>query len=148
MANYRCAIRTNYFRVKDPDAFREFMSRVQGWELDPELWEKKSDDGTLRFGFGCYGDIIGYCPEGFGPKDDDFDPDECYDLFLSELTEHVADDDAILIIEGGNEKLACVVGCVTVITKDGVKGVDIRDAGINLARKMLQNDKWQTDCNY
>ena len=74
--------------------------------------------------------------------------DECYDLFLSELTEHVADDDAILIIEGGHEKLACVVGSVTVITKDGVKGIDIKDAGINLAREMLQNDKWQTDCCY
>lgn len=148
MANYISAIRTNYFRVKDPDAFYEFMSRVQGWEEDPELWEKKNDDGTLRFGFGCYGDILGCYPEGFDPEEDDPDPDECYDLFLSELTEHVADDDAILIIEGGHEKLRYVVGRVTVITKDGVESINITDAGINLAREKLQNDNWQTDCNY
>ena len=30
MANYCCTIRTNYFHVKDEDAFRQMMSRVYG----------------------------------------------------------------------------------------------------------------------
>lgn len=30
MANYNCAIRTNYFRVKDADKFKAFMSDVYG----------------------------------------------------------------------------------------------------------------------
>ena len=30
MANYECAIRTNYFHVKDKEAFLEFTKKVLG----------------------------------------------------------------------------------------------------------------------
>lgn len=32
MANYRCAIRTNYFRVKNEEEFIALMDRVYGYE--------------------------------------------------------------------------------------------------------------------
>ena len=42
MSNYCCTIRTNYFRVKDDEAFREFMGRVQGDEDSIEIFTKKA----------------------------------------------------------------------------------------------------------
>lgn len=57
MANYVCATRTNYFRVKDEEEFRKLMSRVHG-EDAVDLWEKTVNDEKL-FAFGCYGLING-----------------------------------------------------------------------------------------
>ena len=38
MANYECAVRTNYFHVKDAGRFREFMKNVCGSEDKIDLW--------------------------------------------------------------------------------------------------------------
>ena len=46
MANYCCAIRTNYFHVKDADKFRKNMSRVYGCEDTVDLWEDEDADGN------------------------------------------------------------------------------------------------------
>ena len=56
MANYCCITRTNYFHVKDPDAFCEFMKRVIA-EDSVDVWEEKDSDGSPVFGFFCYNHI-------------------------------------------------------------------------------------------
>lgn len=76
MANYTCRIRTNYFRTKDPDAFRLFMQRVCGSESAVELWEEQSSDGKPLFGFGTYGSISGL-RDTVGEDPDEDDTDEC-----------------------------------------------------------------------
>ena len=78
------------------------MSRVYGGE-EMHLWEEKSLDGTLRFCFGVYGGVSGFCPPNGEEEDEDCDYD--YDAFLDELQKHIADDDAVIIMEGGHEKL-------------------------------------------
>lgn len=40
MANYCCAIRTNYFHVKDPEAFKAFMDTVYASEDEIKMWEE------------------------------------------------------------------------------------------------------------
>ena len=108
MANYCCTIRTNYFHVKDEDKFRDLMSRVYGCEDSIHLWEEKDSDGKAVFGFGVYGGIAGLRN---AQEDEDDDVDESsYDEFIDGLQSCVADNDAIIIMEAGNEKMRYVVG--------------------------------------
>ena len=44
MANYNCAIRTNYFRVKDADKFKAFMSDVYSSEDEIEVFEETCEE--------------------------------------------------------------------------------------------------------
>lgn len=146
MANYCCAIRTNYFHVKNDDMFREFMSQVYGCEDDISLWEEKDDSGQTLFGFGLYGGILGLrtvCDDG----DEDSD-DSSYDNFISVLQSCVAEDDAIIIFETGNEKLRYVVGSATVITSKGYTYMNINDLATLKAAEMLGNPVWKTRCEY
>ena len=134
MANYCSTTRTNYFHVKDPDKFRALMEDVVG----VELWDETDDAGQPVFAFGSYGRI-----EGTDPYDDD-----AYDKFITALQEHVADDDAVIIIEVGNEKLRYLVGLALVVTSKGCDNVDLNGEAIELARKMLSNKKYDTILSY
>lgn len=137
--NYTATTRTNYFRVKDEDAFKAFMGPVSGDDL--RIFEK-TQDGQKFFGFGCYGVIYGICPED--------DPDECadYDAFLDGLKSHVAEDDAIIIMQAGNEGLRYVVGDATVITSKDVQYINIDNWAVMKAREMLLNKNWKTQLDY
>lgn len=143
MANYCCTIRTNYFHVKDDSAFRQMMSRVYGCEDSVELWEEKDKDGRTVFGFGTYGGI-----SGLRDPDDDTDDDSSYDNFIDQLQASVADDDAIIILESGNEKMRYVIGSATIITSSDYKYMDITNLAAKQAAEMLHNPSWQTRCEY
>lgn len=147
MANYNCSIRTNYFHVKDAEKFREFMNHVLGSEDNIDLWEKTDNSGCPVFGFGCYGSILGYV-ENADEEAEDFDADIAYDAFIDGLSCHVAEDDAIIIFESGNEKLRYVVGSATVITNKDVKYLDIQHLAVEMAGKLLKNPGFDTACEY
>lgn len=99
MANYESVTRSNYFHVKDEDAFSKFMDTVSGDDM--HCWSDKDEDGNTLHAFGCDGSIYGV-PNG--AKDNDFD------LFLSELQKHIAPEDAVILMESGHEKLRYVTG--------------------------------------
>lgn len=142
MANYDCCVRTNYFHVKNPDAFRNFMSHVYGSEEDIELWEEKDNDGNLAFGFGTSGGISGLCDVD-GDTDDD-----SYDLFIGGLQEHLCDNDAVIIMEAGHEKLRYVVGSATVVTPKHCEYLDICALATAKAADFLGDPQWATRCDY
>ena len=142
MANYECTVRTNYFRVKDPDAFREYMDHVSGAEDQIRVWNEEGG----RFGFGCYGGIAGIPTEDNGS--DDYDPEWDYDAFINGLREHVADNDAIIILEVGNEKLRYLCGQATIITSKEIKFLDMETLAVRSARDMLENPEYTTKCEY
>ncbi len=146
MANYNCTIRTNYFHVKDADAFRALMSRAYGTEDDIQLWEKTDKQGNLMFGFGLHSAIAGVR----NAKDDECeDADEsAYDEFISGLQACIADDDAIIIMEAGHEKLCYVVGSATVITSTELKYLDMTTLAMEAATALLKNPNWMTRCDY
>ena len=146
MANYCCTIRTNYFHVKDEDKFRDLMSRVYGCEDNVDLWEEKDSDGKAVFGFGVYGGIAGL-RNAQADEDDDADDAE-YDEFIDRLQECVADDDAIIIIEAGNERMRYVVGSAAIITSKEYHYMDISDLATRKAAEMLGNTDWKTKCCY
>ena len=137
MANYHCAIRTNYFHVKDSELFRQFMSRVYGADGSVELWEEKDDGGQTVFGFGCYGGISGLR--------DAPDIDEAgYDAFVCGLQQHIREDDAVILLESGREKLCYLVGSAEIITCGAHEYLDISDLAQARAATMLGNPEWQT----
>lgn len=144
MANYCCAIRTNYFHVKNEDDFRFKMSYLLGCEDSIELWEKTDEDGKSIFGFGVYGGILGFSDS----SSDEFDEVKAYEDFIKYLQESVSDDDAVLILESGNEKMRYVVGTAIVITSSDIKTINITDLAIEKARDILNNPLWKTRCEY
>lgn len=150
MADYINKCRTNYFHVKDPAAFREFMESAIDIE---ELWEEKDKDGNPVFGFSAYGFPTIPCKRTVEAPLEDNDFDEEYDdldtdAFVSGIQSHLADDDALIFTEIGSEKMRYLVGCATVITKDASDSINLDDRAITLARKMLRNPKWQTKNEY
>lgn len=163
MANYECVLRSNYFHVKDEESFRAFMNTVSGEDI--HLWEEKDErDGSTLFGFGCYGSIYGVSAEEVEEDEDvedeeddedieyeeneDEDEENPYTLFLKGLQEHIADNDAVIICEAGNEKLRYVTGFATVITSDGIETISIDELAISKAREMLNNKDFNTKMDY
>ena len=79
--------------------------------------------------------------------DDDFE--DCdYDEFVNGLSELVAEDDAIIILESGNEKLRYVTGCALVITSKDSEYMEIDALAAQRAAEMLGNPGWQTKTCY
>lgn len=146
MANYNCTIRTNYFHVKDNDKFEEFMTHVYGEDL--KIFDMVDSNGNKLYGFGCYGGISGYFDNEEEYEDSDIAWDNAYDNFIDGLVAHVTEDDAVLIFESGYEKLRYVVGSVTVITSKGYEYRDFTSTGIEMARQMLNNPDYTTQCEY
>ena len=147
MANYCCTIRTNYFHVKDEEKFRALMDRVYGYEDGIELWKERDTNGNAVFGFGVYGGISGLRNACADEEDDDYD-ESSYDEFIDGLQECVADDDAIIILEAGNEKMRYVIGAATIITSSKFAYLDITDLAKQKASEFLCNPSWQTQCTY
>jgi hypothetical protein len=142
MANYYCVMRTNYFRVKDEEKFLELMENVCSGEDELQIWSETDAEGAKRFGFGAYDSIRGINLQG----DQDEDPD--YDAFITALQDCVADDDAIIIMEAGHEKLCYVGGSAEVITSQGHDYINITDSAVKMAKEMLNAPDWATKCDY
>ena len=146
MATYCCAYRTNYFKVKNNEKFKEFMTHVYAEDL--EVFHKKDENGNELYGFGGYGGISGYFNNENEYEDSDEAWDNAYDNLIDGLAKQVAENDAILLFEVGNEKLRYVVGSVAVITSKGYEYRDITNVGVEIARQMLNNPNYDTRCAY
>ena len=144
MANYCCTIRTNYFHVKDEAEFRSLMEQVYGSEDAVEVWEKRDDEGNTTFGFGCYGGIA-----GIRDTDEDDDLEEtAFDRFLEKLQQCVAENDAVIILEAGNEKMRCVVGTALILTSKACEYLDIAELAEKRATELLAIPSWKTKLMY
>ena len=99
MANYERTARTNYFRVKDREKFIDFAKHLKSESGNVRVTMRDEPGKEWRFALGCDGGIDGL----FIHEDDD--PEEAYELFLAGLQNHIAEDDAVNILEVGNENL-------------------------------------------
>ena len=107
MANYESTFRSNYFKVKDPEAFQALMNkRNLDWR------EKKSEDGTSFYVFFDQG----YGGGGMPFYDDDLD--ENFD-FLQEVAEHLQKGEVCVTMEAGAEKLRYVGGYANAVNSKG-----------------------------
>lgn len=93
MANYYCSCRTNYFKVKDPEAFKEAMLRFSVLVCEKD---------TLF----C---LLGEDPDGAGWPCYDEDTWEDFDFFAY-VADFLADNSVAIFIEAGAEKLRYIHG--------------------------------------
>lgn len=139
MANYVCAQRTNYFRVTNVEAFEALIGQLQG-EDSVEIFTKEIG-GVAYYGFGSCAPLA-YYPDG-----DDEDAAE-WEGFEDELAKLLPDDEAVIILEAGHEKLRYVTGGATVITNNGSRYIDLRRSAVSCARELLGNPNWETEAEY
>ena len=120
------------------------MEQVYGSEDTIEVWEKRDDGGSTMFGFGCYGGIA-----GIRDTDEDDDLEEtAFDRFLEKLQQCVAEDDAVIILEAGNEKMRYVVGSALILTSKVCEFLDIAELAEKRAAELLATPSWKTKLMY
>lgn len=144
MSEFIGCTRTNYFHVKDEEAFRKLMSRAVSDTEGIEIWGGTDKDGGKVFAFGLFGSITGFRPADASDGDDPLERDG----FFLELRAMVADGDAIIFTEAGHEDLDHIGAWVTVITGTGIQCVNLAAAGLELAKEMLGNPDWDTQNEY
>jgi hypothetical protein len=111
MANWYGTCRSNYFAVKDAEAFAEFVG-----EYEARLIEK---DGL--FGF-VSEDEYGSIPNRYEEDNDEFIP------ITESLAEHLAENQVCIIMEAGAEKARYVTGRGIAIAWTGERTeIDIGD---------------------
>lgn len=98
---------------------------------------QKDADGQIVFGFGCYGGISGL----WDAAEDTSETisETAYDEFICGLQQHIREDDAVIILEAGQEKLCYLVGSAEIITCNGHEYLDISDLAQTRASAMLDN---------
>ena len=128
MANYYAAARTNYFRVKDEQAFRKWAG-----DLSCEI----CDDQEGRFCLlpGEYTDDGTFPSCRFDENNDGVDFE-----FEEELAQHLQPGSVAIIMESGAEKLRYVHGHAIAIRSDGKQvSLSLRDI-YDKAEKELEGE--------
>lgn len=96
------------------------------------------------FGFGCYGGIA-----GIRDTDNDEDLEEtAFDRFLEKLQKCVAEDDAVIIMEAGSEKMRYVVGTALILTSKVCECMDVAELAKKRAAELLAIPSWRTKLMY
>ena len=105
--NYIGSTRSNYFAVKDLEAYKAFLAQFG----DVELIESEADQGLVGFVMGKYSDS-GCLPNTKGPDNDECD-------FIAELAHHLADGEVAIVIEIGYEGARYLGGSATAVNNQG-----------------------------
>ena len=119
MANYYGTTRTNYFRVKDADAFNKWIEQFSGIEIIKK-------DGTVGLLFDDGMPTIRWVTqkeENGDEKDVEVEID-----FMDELAEHLADDEVAVLQEAGAEKMRYINGyAIAINNKKETKQINLDD---------------------
>jgi hypothetical protein len=129
MANYLCSCRSTYFKVKDDAKFIAWASGIS------EITARIEADGDHK-GFAV---ILGNDPDGggwpgqwFNDKKDEL---EEFDFF-NELSQHLAKDWSVILMEAGAEKLRYIIAQAVLVDWRGrVKVIDAEDEALKVARR-------------
>ena len=131
MASYVCAVRTNYFRVTEEEKFRNLIDEFLSGSC--EVFTRTDVNSNKLVGFGSDENIN-------WPEDDTG--------FVSGLQECLAEDDSIIVLEVGHEKLRYLIGAATIITRSSIETIDLTSLAISKAAEMLGNPDYTTCCEY
>lgn len=134
MANYYASARSNYFRVKDVIAFKEWAaSRGLG------VWEQQGEQGdtpVTLYAIYPRNDDSGGWPSGAFNAEDEL---EEFNVF-EELAPHLADGWVAILLEVGAEKLRYLCGHAHVISADGkVSFISLEEEALKRAKKKGQH---------
>ena len=123
MANYYGYARSNYFKVKDVDKFREFVSKLPGAEF--------IEDSAGRVGF--LGDME--CGLPSFTWDEESQEETEIDL-EQEIATHLAEGEVAILMEAGHEKLRYVTGFASAVNWKG----ETASVSINDIYRMAQEE--------
>ena len=132
MATYTSTARTNYFRVKDVDAFNKWIKQFSG--LEKIVHETQGtigvlfDDGVPNVRWETEKDADG------NEQDVDVEID-----FMEELGLHLADEEVAVLQEVGNENLRYVSGCAIAVNNKGERRQISIDNIYDLAKELGGN---------
>ena len=131
MANYYGQFRSNYFKVKDAEAFLAWAARIdvtvhEGCKAEREgtfgvFTSDNSDSGSVP----CYESLdtdVEEKPEGW--TDEEFAEEMREFDFLEELATHLAPGEVAIVMETGAEKLRYLNGWAGAINSEGER-IDI-----------------------
>ena len=131
MASYLCAIRTNYFRVTEEEKFKNLIDEFLSGSC--EVFTRTDVNSNKLVGSG---------------SDENINWPEDETGFVSGLQECLAEDDSIIVLEVGHEKLRYLVGTATIITRSSIETIDLTSLAISKAAEMLGNPDYTTCCEY
>lgn len=121
MGNYYATARSNYFKVKDDDEFKRFITGR--WGNSISFWEKKDKKGEVSYA--VYSDESGGWPSGvWNDEESDFDQAD----FFKEIAKHLRDGQVAIFMETGAEKMRYLIGySLAINNKLEVKIIDIEN---------------------
>lgn len=132
MANYEATARSNYFKVKDTDAFLAFCADngVNHWRYDEVYHKNPGERYAVSPHDGC---------EGF---------DEL-DTLAEGIAKHLQEDQVCILMEVGHEKLRYMSAfAVAVNAKGEIKQIILGDLIIETAKKMTDKPDEITQPEY
>ena len=137
MANYEETSRTNYFRVTDEKRYQELFKNLTP---NDEIYDltKTDENGVVWHAFGSFTCI------DYEYEKNKYDRD----IFFVEMQEILPDDEALIFMSSGYEKLRYVTGLSVIVTNNDIRYVDIISNAIVKARAMLNNPGWTTEVDY
>jgi hypothetical protein len=131
MANYYGQARTNYFQVKDLNAWRQELT---GYPV--ELIEQKLDDGTIKVGFMVANEDGG----GLVWQLYDEEGNEIEIDWTDILARHLADNEVAIIMETGAEKYRYMSGwALAVNNKKETREISLAKDIYTLAQELGEN---------
>ena len=110
MANYYSSARTNYFRVKEVDAFNAWVKEFED-NNGVEVVDKEDTFAILFDG------------ESGVPSFREVDGDCDHLVFMDELSNHLADDEVAILHESGAVKLRYINGFAIAVNNKGERRV-------------------------
>jgi hypothetical protein len=135
MANWQGAARTNYFRVKNEEEFKEWAGNLPNIEIE------QNDKGFM---------LMSTCPDtGSFPsyRYDEVAGDE--EIDLTEIGQFLAEGQVAVFMEAGAEKLRYLTGWAMAVSWDGrVEHVDIDDIYAKAAERFGVHQSTITYCTY
>ena len=115
MGTYNCTARSNYFRVHDPEKFRQLCEKYDLTMISKEVGKE------VRYGFLNEGGDL-------DPVIYDEGATEPSGNFLDELTKHIVPGDVAILMEIGYEKMRYLNGAALAVSSKGIeKNLNIHD---------------------
>lgn len=152
--------RSNYFSVTDYDKLKNIVNRCRSEDDKLYIADQTEDDGSMKYALICDGDILGFPidPENETTvlAEEDIETDEdnnemcdySYSAFLQELMTILPPDDAIILTSIGYEGMRSLAAWSEIITAKSIKSIDLVPASVEIARKELGNETWETENSY
>ena len=152
MANFYASARTNYFKVKDNEAFLNALENIPDIEVCRQHIPPYNAEGIVPkdFDYGGYAILVADGDYGGFPSqfyDDENDVEIEIDL-ADLIAEHLVDGEVAILMECGAEKLRYVTGWAEAINSKGERmSISLNDI-YDIAASLTTSAKEITRCEY